>query len=357
MEHAYFVAILSKLLSLVSADRPGTEVSALEKKFVIKRGEHFTYESATSFVYDFCRISCVSLITFVGSVVYLMRAVKLSQIRILPSSWRLLWVTAITLAEKFWEDNYVAPSHLRNTLQQFDVGLSAGDFLVLQQALFKALKFKLDIPVAEFHSLMSSLLNSADPRVRRLVPGGNCFTPRPLPKPPVIEFASPATSTTTASDRDRGYRDYRDYRSFDHYDYTRPLKVHDPVPPLVPLVRPPTTNSLLSSQGRGYPSAFPRWDNHNLSPVPPLPGARLSRDGSNNDISAASLSAGRGYPAMTGLRGTSSPVPPPPHVAPRDAVYHREAGRPPISWQNHSSLVPPTSWSSSLAPRLYTGLH
>merc|ERR1719487_2159035 len=164
-------------------------------------------------------MSCVSLITFVASVVYLIRAVKLGQIRLLPSSWRLLWVTSITLAEKFWEDNYVAPSHLRSTLQQFDVQLSAGDFLVLQQALFKALKWKLDIPVSEFHALMTSLLNNADPRVRRLVPVGNCFTPRPLPKPPVIEFASPATSTTTASDHYRADRDYRHYADFREYEY------------------------------------------------------------------------------------------------------------------------------------------
>jgi len=363
MEHAYFVGILSKLLSLVSLDRPGVEVSAVEKKFVRPREKPFNYETATSFVLEFCRLSCVSLITFVASVVYLTRAVKSGQIRILPSSWRLLWVTSITLAEKFWEDNYVAPSHLRSTLQQFDVHLSAREFLVLQQALFKALEWKLDIPVPEFHSLMTSLLNNADPRVRRLVTVGSCFTPRPLPKPPMIEFASPATSTTTASDHHRDFRDFRDYR--DYADFKRSLKVHDPVPPLVPLVRPPTTSMLSGlAQGRGYPSLAPRREN--LSPVPPPPGARLSRDRSDKDISVVSLAAGRGYPSLTGIRGTTSPVPPPPHVVPREATqldrgireaFHRDAGRLPISWPNPASLAPPPSLSSLTAPRLFAGYH
>jgi hypothetical protein len=382
MEHAYFLGIVTRLLEMVSlAD--DHDVPASEQQFILKGEKPFTYESATAFLLDFCRMSCVSLISLVGSLVYVSRAVKSRQIRFHPTTWRLVWTTAVTLSEKFWEDNYVAPSHLRGTLQRFNVDLSSTGFLELQQTLFRILKWQLDIPPEEFHPLMTGLLGRVDPRVQALLPVQACFTPRPLPKPPVIDFASPASSSTTASDRDR-------------HTHARTLKTvsqgHQPIVQLVPSVRPPSKQAGYQpsfqpgyhltqpgqrargpSPGRTGPTGYPTQARDTARKMG-QPGHGLTRDSSLTDVGYAANPA---YPSARsytrGVRGTTSPVPPPPGIRDqRESLLTREVlarelpvrelprdlGRESVLRRPYAppSAAPVFAWSNTSGPRLYAGM-
>jgi len=185
-----FVGYASAVLRLV---QPGKTAMArvaqsLEAKAVTKDDRHnihlydLSYEAR--WMLWFTRKCCFSFTSLVSTMIYLETLIKSEHIVFHPCSWRTLWVNMMIVAEKFWEDSYIHPSHI---IRSYTGSPSPRDSVEIQFYLLQGLRWSLNLDRWDFAAVMERLATTAsDPAVTAAIhetaePGCPLLISRPLP--------------------------------------------------------------------------------------------------------------------------------------------------------------------------------
>mmetsp|Transcript_41695 Transcript_41695/g.99977 ORF Transcript_41695/g.99977 Transcript_41695/m.99977 type:complete len:430 (-) Transcript_41695:459-1748(-) len=188
-EREFCTRYTTVLLQLVQSGRSSARrvASSFEAKCVARQDQGVTkiinmHTQALS-VIDICRRCCLTSTTLTTALYYLEQLLRTGKLEFHASTWRTLWVNAIMLAEKFWEDNFVCASHIVETL-----GTHTGTACVeIQFEMLQNLKWNMNIDHrehAKFYNriMCTPALEDVYYAVAAMVPRGDfALVDRPRP--------------------------------------------------------------------------------------------------------------------------------------------------------------------------------
>jgi hypothetical protein len=166
-EHLVFVGAVERLLSLISKD-DDTFMDTEEALFVeVERPSNF--RSRCRFVKDITTRMNFSLQAVVGSVAYLWRLVEAKKVSFNGRTWRLLWLTAVTLADRSIEDDSMQEKYVREILGEMAYRTKS-EFRDMQWCIFKRLNFRTSFIKEDLGELASWCLEANADAVVEVIP-------------------------------------------------------------------------------------------------------------------------------------------------------------------------------------------
>lgn len=206
-DYEIFLGAVSFLLRRVQPDplskdlRKCEKLSTLERAFVQPPpGPSCEVMRHAAWMLQMTQRCCFSLTSFVCGLIYMEKLRQSRNVVLYESTWRSIWVNAMILSEKWWEDNYVHPGHITRT---YGSQHTQREFLENQLAIFKALHFRLNVHKEEFNRWQQRLASETVERgILQSCPFQKVFIPRPIPnlkvrKPENQKSSVSEVSTTT----------------------------------------------------------------------------------------------------------------------------------------------------------------
>jgi hypothetical protein len=166
-EHRVFVGAVENLVSLISKDNDSF-MDTDEALFAeVERPSNF--RSRCRFVKEITVRMNFSLQAVVGSVAYISRLVEAGKFVFNVQTWRLIWLTAVTLADRAIEDDSMQEKYVREILGEIAIRTKA-EFREMQWSIFKHLSFRTSFIKEEFRDLAQWCVDTNADSVVEVIP-------------------------------------------------------------------------------------------------------------------------------------------------------------------------------------------
>jgi hypothetical protein len=162
-----FVGAVEKLISLISEDYDSYQDT--EEAMFTEVERPSTFRSRCKFIKDVTMRMNFSLQAVVGSVYYIWRLVEAKKITFNVLTWRLLWMTAIKLADRSIEDDSMQERYVRDILGEIAYRTKA-EFREMQWWIFKHLNFRTSFLQTELQDLATWCLDGDAEAVVEIIP-------------------------------------------------------------------------------------------------------------------------------------------------------------------------------------------
>jgi hypothetical protein len=152
-EHGTLCGAIAELLTLIEDAEVGEE----ERPFVWARDKELSSRQAVKWVLDVTRRLNFTLPAVVLSVHYVSVLVAKRKVVFHATTWRALWFTAVTLADRVIEDDFMQEKFVRAVLRQANPLVTRDQFRDLQFRVLRWLEFKVEMDPEDYQSLCAHL--------------------------------------------------------------------------------------------------------------------------------------------------------------------------------------------------------
>jgi hypothetical protein len=174
-EHRVFVGATAALLDLIVDD----ECEDLDPKMEMFVGEErpFIYRDAARYVKKVTQRLNFNLQAVVASVQYITRLAEAGKITFSTSTWRALWLTSITIADRVIEDDFMQEKYVAQILNETAVR-SKDEFRDMQWHFIRLMDFRTSFDADEFVDIAERYHDADASSVSTIVPLQSVFIER-----------------------------------------------------------------------------------------------------------------------------------------------------------------------------------
>jgi hypothetical protein len=171
-EHRVFVGAVEKLVSLISEeDAANVRDSSMdtEEAMFLEVERPSNFRSRCKYIKDVTVRMNFSLQAVVGSVSYIWRLVEAQKFSFNVQTWRLIWLTAVTLADRSIEDDSMQERYVREILGEIAYREKA-EFREMQWCIFKHLNYRTSFLQTDLQDLALWCLDADASSVVEIIP-------------------------------------------------------------------------------------------------------------------------------------------------------------------------------------------